>query len=130
MRRGFMEIKYKARRGLLTTLVVLSLTFWAFAQKSTSEQVDDFGFVHSILVSAKFYEPKSEFETKEQYEKRISLPPFIKIGSKSITDKFIFRWATYNSLNYNAENETMKFELTKPIVDTECSYPSLSSRNK
>ena len=109
-----MKIKYKAKKGLLTTLIVLSLTYWAFAQKSTSEQIDDFGFVHSILTGAKFYDSKSEFETKEQYEKRISMPPSIKIGSKSITDKFIFSWATYNSLSYNAENETMKLELRKP----------------
>ena len=100
---------------IILLLIIIFSSAFVIAQDSLSKNVDDFGYVHSILSKSKIHESKSEFETEEQYEKRISSPPDIKIGAKKLSDKFRFRWANYNSLSYNAETQTMKFELSRNI---------------
>lgn len=128
-------MKYKSVRvncnlinKTLLIIVLVAINNFVSAQNSMLENVDNFEYVHSILSKAKFHDSKSEFETNEQYEERVSSIPNIKIGTKKLTDIFIFKWTNSNSLTYDAETQIMKFKLTdENAISEKCSQPSLIS---
>lgn len=103
-------MKINTYRGWLLLIAIFFMFEKALPQTAPFSKLDDFDQVFETISKSKLFEPKGEFETTEQYKKRLDSTNRISAGGKIVSESYFFKGNP--RLQYDADREIMQADIS------------------